>query len=864
MLRLWPAEKSSAVRCRALLGRAVFAVLVAAPAWASFAQQPDAVSSIAAENAVLTARIADGTSALDRTLADLARLRKSKDALEASMQRIEHSTQVHTRGGELARTVIERLRVLPKPRQFTAERHDRRRMLKATSDANLRTERASSELSDLDAAVARRLAVAQPPVPEAQRSQVEAAVRERLAEQRDLLTRLDELQQKLMQALREASGAERDLQRRSRAARAELNRLLFWTPVPPGTRTATELAQSLAWTSSPANWRAAGAILRDEVARGPFWPAVAVLVAAGLYAGRRRLQRGLVSLAPSAVTHERYRIGHALAALAITLALAAPGPIAMWTAGTLLGSAPDTQPFAQALGDALVRVAPLVLALSALAWLLDRRGVAVSYFGWDEASLTFAGRALRRFAVLFVPLMFIAALNGLEHAPYANRESLGRLAFNLAMIILAVLLVVLFRRRSPLMQRLFARAPRSWPVKLHAVWFGALVALPLGIAALAVAGYFVAAGYFYGRLVYSLFLVLGALMLYGLIALWVQLQRSNLLRRGAAAQPAAAAGAAPSGIAAVPPPPLDIAAIGEETRSLLDLFITLLLLGGMWWVWTDAVPMLSVIGDYKLWTYTETVDGKQITHPLTVAGLFLVILVGAVTAVAVRNVGALLDIVLLQRLEMQADATYAIKVVTQYALTAAGVLVASRILGIGWSDVQWLVAALGVGLGFGLQEIFANLVSGFIMLAERPIRIGDVVTVGDVSGTVSRIRARATTVIDFDNKEVLIPNKSFITDRVINWTLSNQTTRLLLKIGLPYGTDIARAQRVMLEAVRRNPDVLREPAPSVYFVGSGSSTLDFEVHVFVESFEKRLRVQHEINLALERALAESGIKIPSA
>jgi potassium efflux system protein len=103
--------------------------------------------------------------------------------------------------------------------------------------------------------------------------------------------------------------------------------------------------------------------------------------------------------------------------------------------------------------------------------------------------------------------------------------------------------------------------------------------------------------------------------------------------------------------------------------------------------------VLSVIGDYKLWTYTETVDGKQVTHPLTVAGLFLVILVGVVTAVAVRNVGALLDIVLLQRLEMQADATYAIKVVTRYALTAAGVLVASSILGIGWSDVQWLVAA---------------------------------------------------------------------------------------------------------------------------------------------------------------------------
>ena len=185
----------------------------------------------------------------------------------------------------------------------------------------------------------------------------------------------------------------------------------------------------------------------------------------------------------------------------------------------------------------------------------------------------------------------------------------------------------------------------------------------------------------------------------------------------------------------------------------------------MWWLWRGALP---VVGDYTLWTYHDTVDGRTVSHPLTVAGLFLALIV-VVTAVGVRNIGALLDIVLLQRLDVQPDATYAVKVMAQYALTAAGVVTAAYILGIGWSDVQWLIAALGVGLGFGLQEIFANFISGLIVLAERPIRIGDVVTVGDVS-TVARIRARATAVVDFDNKEVIIPNKAFITERAVNWT----------------------------------------------------------------------------------------------
>ena len=832
---------------------------VVALAGACFAQQPGALGRIAAENAELSAQIAAGTTALDRASVELAALRKAKGELDESLRRIERRAEVHALGREFMESVIERTRLLPRSERFAVTRAARARLLAATSDAALRVERARDGLGELDAAVAARLAAAEPPVPQAERPQVEAVLRAALAAQHDLLVRLAELQEKLVQALREVGEAERDLERQGEAARAKLTQLIFWIPAPPATQTASALAPSLAWTVSPVNWRAAAAVLGAELARRPFWPAVALLAAATLFILRGRLQRALVSLAPAAVTYERYRIGHALAALAITLALAAPGPIVVWTAGALLRAAPGSLPFAQALGPTFAVIARLLLALSAFAWLLDRRGMAVGHFGWDETAAGFAARALRKFAALFVPLLFVAALNWEEHAPYANRESLGRLAFNLAMVAFAAFLIILLRRRSPLMQLAYVRAPRAWAIRLHGLWLAALVALPLGMAVLAAAGYFVAAAYFYALTVQSLFPVLGALMLYGLIALWVQVQRSHLARRRdtEAPQPGAAGAAA-----AAEPQRLDLTALGEQTRSLLELLVTLLLLGGMWWVWRDALPALSVVSDYALWTYTDTVDGKTVTHPLTAGGLFLALVVVAVTAVAVRNVGALLDIVLLQRFDVQPDATYAIKVVARYALTAAGIVLAADILGIGWSDVQWLVAALGVGLGFGLQEIFANFVSGLIVLAERPIRIGDVVTVGDVSGTVARIRARATAVVDFDNKEVIIPNKAFITERVVNWTLSNQTTRLLLKVGVAYGSDVALVQRVILEAVRGNRDVLEDPPPSVFFADFGDSSLDFEIRAFVDSFAKRLPVKHEINLAVERVLRENGIEIP--
>ena len=317
---------------------------VAAFAGTSVAQPPDLVASIAAENAALSAQIADGTRALDRASAELEALRNARRDLDESMQRIERRAKVHALGREFAQTLVERRRDLPTAERFAAAREARARLVAATSDANVRVERERDDLADLDAAAARRLAAAPPPG----RPPVDAvAFAAALAAQRELLTRLAGLQQTLLEALHAVEDAERDLETRGHAAHAKLTDLLFWIPSPPGNQTLSELVPSLAWTVSPAHWRAAAAILRDELARRPFWPALALLAAAILFALRGRLQRALVSLAPAAVTYERYRFGHAMAALAITFALALPGPIVLWTAAILLGAAPERQAFAR-------------------------------------------------------------------------------------------------------------------------------------------------------------------------------------------------------------------------------------------------------------------------------------------------------------------------------------------------------------------------------------------------------------------------------------------------------------------------------------------------------------------------------------
>jgi len=175
--------------------------------------------------------------------------------------------------------------------------------------------------------------------------------------------------------------------------------------------------------------------------------------------------------------------------------------------------------------------------------------------------------------------------------------------------------------------------------------------------------------------------------------------------------------------------------------------------------------------------------------------------------------------------------------------------------------VQWLVAAMTVGLGFGLQEIIANFVSGLIILFERPIRMGDVVTVGNVTGRVSRIRTRATTIIDWDCKELVIPNKEFITGQVVNWSLSDQVLRLVIRVGIAYGSDTRKAGRILLDVAKGNSRVLPEPKPKAFFQEFGESSLNFELRTWVKDVDDWMVGRHELHQAIDDAFREAGVEI---
>jgi potassium efflux system protein len=248
--------------------------------------------------------------------------------------------------------------------------------------------------------------------------------------------------------------------------------------------------------------------------------------------------------------------------------------------------------------------------------------------------------------------------------------------------------------------------------------------------------------------------------------------------------------------------------------------------------------------------------------PLTWEQLFTVLLVLAVTYVSVRDIPALLELVVLQHLPLDGGFRYALTSISRYVLMAVGVTAAFKLMGGQWEKIQWLVAAMSVGLGFGLQEIFANFASGVILLFERPIRVGDVVTLGETTGVVNRIRMRATTIVDWDRKEYIVPNKDLVTERLLNWTLSDHMNRIVVTLGVAYGSDTEQACRLLLEAAREQPTILKDPPPVAFFDNFGDSALNLKLTCFLPNLENRWLTIHHLNSAIDRKFKAAGLEIP--
>lgn len=635
------------------------------------------------------------------------------------------------------------------------------------------------------------------------------------------------------------------------------------------------------WSTIPQTARALSGALIPEIRRHAARYILAVL-AFGLLLAARPALRSELRAAGERVARpytDSYKL--TLLSLPYTVLLAVPWPGLLWVLGWAVSGASEftegtAYEVALARGVGL-RTAAAFLLLILLAWNVCREGgLGERHFRWDADALRMVRRNLTWFTPVLLLMTVVVASTEARYPESPWRDSVGRLAFIVGMLAMAALAHRLVQPNIGVFAKWFSRHRDGWASRLRYVWYIVLLMTPLVLALAAAVGYQYTAVQLAIRLIYTVGLLLALLLSHALLTRAVLVaQRRIAIEQAKEKRAAQAEAKTAERDSDEPPVPIEEAelnpvTIGAQTRKLFRAVIAFALVIGVWLTWSDLLPALSFMEDVRLWSYTVeavaegagggAVAARIIAH-ITLQHVVVAVLVAIATVVLATNIPGLLEITVLQRLHMDAGGRFAVTTLARYVIVVLGLVLTFNAIGIGWSKVQWLAAAITVGLGFGLQEIFANLVSGLILLFERPIRIGDTVTVGNISGTVTRMQIRATTITDWNRKELIIPNKEFVVGQVVNWTLSNPIIRVIIPVGIAYGSDTKLAEEVLQRVANEEPLVLEDPRPRVHFVGFGDSSLNFEMRAFIDSIDNFLRVKHALHMAIDREFRQAGIEI---
>jgi potassium efflux system protein len=832
-----------------------------------------AIQKLAGSNADLSRKLADLAADLERVNAERDTTERQTRQLEQDFKSTQNKLEIAGLSEAAAYVLIDQRRRLPAVAQYRKAAAARKEEIAKSGLMQVRVDEERRNLGDLDLAADQILTdelVAG--LPAGQQAGLRKEIAQLLHDRRALLDESSTTIATYVRALSDLDFAQRQLLDVVDRYGAFLDEHLLWVPnAPPvGNQTTRNLALSLVWILSPAHWIDTLGTLGSEAVRQPFL-FIAALVLFGIFLlAHRRLRAKLDSIANEVQRFTTDRFALTLQALGITVLLAIPWPMLMAVPGMALQSSLEASTFAKTVGTGLILCAPILLNVLGIYLLCTPRGVAEVHFRWREHTLTLLRRNLYWLTAIGLPSAFVAAFAG-RFPEEVYRNSLSRLAFIVIMVALAIFLWRILNPKSGITRAPLREQPEGWLARTRLVWYPAAIGAPIALAALAMLGYYYTAGQLARNFVDTLWLWWGAVLVHDLVVRWLVITQRRLtiqmIRERREAACAARTAKEAGGMQGEDAPQVaeegvDLVAIDAQTRRLLQILLGWSIIIGIYLIWEEVIPAFGILEDISVWHQSISVEGQERIVPITLADLLLGLVLVAMVAAAARNVPGVLEIAFLRRTSVKPGSRYAITTLARYAIVAMGVVLVFNTIGGSWSSIQWLVAALSVGLGFGLQEIFGNFISGLILLFERPVRVADTVTVGDLTGKITRIRIRATTITDWDRKEIVVPNKNFITERVVNWTLSDPITRIVIPVGVAYGSDTTLTHKVILDTIRANPMVLSEPEPRVFFVGLGESSLNFNVYVFVNELANRLPLTHEVLMAIERALREHGIQIP--
>jgi potassium efflux system protein len=684
--------------------------------------------------------------------------------------------------------------------------------------------------------------------------------------QRDQLDVLIDEYNRYFNTLVDLDAAERQVIKGVELFSDQIAEQILWVRSDPpfGFRLPQQVLAGLAWVSHLKNWRNLSGVLFADLKRYPLLPvllllAEAMLLSCYVISGRRL---GAISARVAKIRTDRFIF--TMEALVHTTVRALPVPLALFYVAWRLGASGSADEFVSAMGSACMVSAPVLFAHMVAYEAAMKKGLAESHFGWAGLILRSVRKVVSLLMLTAVPLLWLSVL---LHAPAGDAElaPLGRLCFVGLHGVLMFIAYRSFGRNAKIMVQLKELDPDYPLVKFRRAALVAGVGIPGLIAVLAGTGYYYSAVQMAGWVAKTGGLVLAIAFLEALLVRGLRIvsRRAEFERRVRERQREAVVVKENIEVLQPEEQERDFAALSENTKTLLRVSFGFVLLFGMWFIWVDAVPALGVFGRIVLWKVMAegAAVGSAAYTSISLANLFVSGVVVVVTVVACRHLPGLIELAVLRQLPIAYGERYAISTIIRYVTAAVGIGVAFSMLGVGWSKIRWLIAALSVGLGFGLQEIFANFVSGLILLFERPIRVRDYVTVNGTSGQVTRIQIRATTITDWDNKELLIPNKQFVTGELVNWTLTNSVLRVVVPVGIAYGSDTAKAESVLMKIGKNYLLSIADPSPSVYFVGFGDSSLNFELRIFIGQASQFMQARHDLHMEIDAAFRKAGIEI---
>ncbi len=830
------------------------------------AQQYPALKSLARDNAKLGEELKEMTRILEEASKKDNGLRQKIKQMEEEYLSTQRKVEIAGLREALGQVLLERRKSLPDPRSY---RKEETRVKKKITETGLRLIRHKETLRKLEN---------EPPTPaqlipglsKEEEDVLDKPLEDLVERKKALLTRLIATDEAYLRVLSEHGVLVRRALDKLIAYDQFLAGHLLWvrnTPVMsladlkkiPGEF--NELADVRAWWKM---WQALGGQLLNPL------PALLFLFLVLLHLWSRRwLNQALKesSLRPGKPTAGNFL--STLKALLISFLLPVPAILLLvfltWQLTQLSSEVPA---YVDALVRALRQITLPLYSLLILRAMTRPHGVLDQHFRWRQNNVKQLRRAVNWLLATFVPAnLFTMLMVNLSEEGLAGVTL--KLVFAVAVLSLSVFIHMVFQPRKGVVASYLEHNTRGALYRFRWLWFLLLLSVPFALLVLSFLGYVYTAGTLLSYLINTLWLLAGLVLIQQLAEHWLLLSRRRiayqaaLQRRKALAERKEAGEDIPESMDGdVPEPRVDLVALSKESRKLLNAAMLVVGAVGMWLIWSQVMPALSILDTIPLWQRTVTLNGVQSQVPVTLGDVMLVIAIAVTTLVAARNLPSLLEIILLQYFRFSPGSRYAARTLSGYVIVAVGLAMVFKAMGGDWAQIQWLVAALGVGIGFGLQEIVANFISGLILLFERPIRVGDYVTVGDTDGTVTRIQIRATTILTRDRKELLVPNKEFITGRLLNWSLSDQTTRLKLVVGIPYGANVKQAETLMIQAAEEHPRVQKEPRPFVYFQSFGDSALILELRCVIDNVDYRVATLSELHHAINDKFREAGMEIP--